>query len=281
MIKFLRQKYPSPVDGVQGFIVSAGIGVFIALFLWFFQPFDINIRDYSDGEVLFFGVISFAVFFCAHSLLPWMIPHIYDELKWTLSKQILFYLLITFTIASLNGLYINYLRDLDFSWSNYRIIIVQTTALGIIPISMYVLLSFYWKYSKMVQSAERLNNQLQPTEQESALERFQISTQIKGETFELQADSFLFAKSDGNYIEVFISGEKPKLYRMNLAQLEKQVSHCEYMLRCHRSFLVNAKHILRVSGNAQGLKLGLTGEENTVAVSRKYIPLIKAYMNKS
>ena len=280
MNKFLKQKYPSPAGGFEGFLISLGIGIFIAFFLWFFQPFDINIRGYSDGQILFFGVITFIGFVFGHSLLPLLFPNIYEEGKWTIRKQILFYLFITFLIASLNGLYINYLRDLNFSWTNYRIIIVQTIALGIIPISIYVLLSFYWKYSRMMKRAESLNDHLDLSKEDIGLDRFQISTQIKGESFELIEDSFLFAKSDGNYIEVFTLGEKPKLYRMNLSLLEKQLSNSEYMLRCHRSFLVNAKHILKVSGNAQGLKLGLKGGQKDIPVSRKYIPKIKTYLNK-
>ncbi|MEM6807571.1 MAG: LytTR family transcriptional regulator DNA-binding domain-containing protein [Bacteroidota bacterium] len=280
MNKFLKQKYPSPAGGSEGFLISLGIGLFIAFFLWFFQPFDINIRNYSDGEVLFFGVISFCVFFFGHSLLPLLIPTIYEEEKWTLSKQIIFYLCIVFVIASLNGLYINYLRDLSFSWGNYRIIILQTTALGIIVISMYVLLSFYWKNSRMIQKAESLNEQLKVEQEAVGLDSFRVSTQIKGESFEIKEDSFLFAKSDGNYIEVFESGQKSKLYRMNLSELEMQLSGSDYFLRCHRSFLVNATYILKVSGNAQGLKLGLKDGKSSVPVSRKYIASIKAYLER-
>lgn len=260
---------------------SLAIGIFIGFFLWFFQPFDINILGYTDLEIWFFGGISFTVFFIAHTLLPLIFPHIYPENKWTVGSQILFYLLILLLIATLNGLYINYLNDLRFNWANYGFIILRTLLIGIIPISLYVLLSFYWKHSNMSKRALSLRGILPKSSDPEEVPPYLIKTHIKGETFPLNEDTFLYAKASGNYIEVYVSQQKPSVYRMNLSDLGTQLHSSKQLLRCHRSYLVNVKQVRNITGNAQGLKLWLGETEDFVPVSRTYIDQVKASMASS
>jgi DNA-binding LytR/AlgR family response regulator len=42
------------------------------------------------------------------------------------------------------------------------------------------------------------------------------------------------------------------------------------MVKCHRAFLVNVKHIEYVKGNSQGLKLMLAAIDFEIPVSRNY-----------
>ena len=270
--------YPIPPSGIKGLIYALGIGVFISFFLWFFEPFNINIRAYSALQIGFFGVITFVVFSIAHTILPWLFPNLYQEKRWTVTSQVMFYLLILLCIASLNGLYINYLNDLNFSWRNYGVIITQTISIGIIPISLFVLFSFYWKFRSMTAQAASLNAPMADQGLDPPALSHRISTHIQGETFLLEEKSFLFAKASGNYIEVYQSEQRPTLYRMNLTDLGRQLANYNYMIRCHRSYLVNAKHIQKVTGNAQGLRLWLDESELIVPVSRTYIDKIKAFV---
>jgi len=266
--------YPIPVSGKNGFIFSLAFGLFIAFFLWFFEPFDMNVQEYSKLEILLFGIISFGVFFLAHTIIPLIIPNVYKEKNWTIYSQILFYVILSFAIATLNGLYINFRNDLSFSWSNYLLIITQTFAVGIIPITVSVLFSYYWKYKKIAEQSNAFNDKLD-TIKESQTHQYTIQSNIKNETFIIDDSTFLFAKSSGNYIEVFVADNPPKTYRMGLSSLEEQLSSNKLMIRCHRSYFVNTTQIIKVAGNAQGLKLWLKDEEY-IPVSRKYLSEIKA-----
>ena len=274
LLQYIQQPYPTPNSGKTGFLLSLGMGIFIAIFLLFFLPFDLNLLDYTFQEISFFGFITFVVFFVAHNLIPPLLPSLFKENKWTVGYQVLFYLAILFVIATLNGLYINHLNSLDFKWSNYWFIINRTIGLGIIPISLYVLVSHNWKFSKMVQNANQINQKLLPPSKEQVPFKQVIQTKLKEGSFTIEDHTFLFAKADGNYIHVYRLNQKPTMYRMNLIDFENQISNNQF-LRCHRSYLVNMLKVKKISGNAQGLQLWLEQNDVFVPVSRKYISKIK------
>ena len=275
-----KLSYPTPVSGWQGFLYSIAFGLFITLFLWFFEPFDINVKPYSFLEISFFGFISFGVFFLAHTLLPMTFSNIYKESNWTIYSQIIFYVILCFLIATFNGIYLNILLNLSFSWSNYLLIIMQTFAVGIIPITLYVLLSYAILYRKIVEQASLVDDKLTKLKNPSS-DIYTVRTDIKNETFNVDEDTFLYASASGNYIEVFITDNPSKIYRMSMAALEQQLSQSSFMLRCHRSYFVNMKQVQKVTGNAQGLKLWFKGEEQPIPVSRKYLEEVKSIFANS
>lgn len=271
--------YPIPSSGMKGFYYSSIFGLFITFFLWFFKPFDINTQEYSFYELLIFGVISFGIFFIAHTVLPLMKSDIYRESSWSIYSQIIFYIILSFAIATLNGLFINFRNDLGFSWTNYLIILIQTFAVGIIPITLSVLISYVLKYKKIANQSNYINSKIDKLITTND-EQYNIKSNVKSEALVLNESSFLFAKSSGNYIEIFVVGEKPKILRMGLLDLEKQLDANKYMMRCHRSYLVNTSQINKVTGNAQGLQLWLKNNQSTVPVSRKYIEKIREVFSK-
>ncbi|MEL7426966.1 MAG: LytTR family DNA-binding domain-containing protein [Bacteroidota bacterium] len=267
--------YPIPVSGIDGIIYALIFGLFITLFLWFFQPFGINNQEYSFLELLVFGAISFGVFAIAHSLLPFIKPNIYKESNWTIYSQILFYVVISLVIATCNGLYINFRNQLDFSWSNYWLIITQTFAVAVLPITLSVLLSYYLKYKKIAEQSGLIKGNIDRLETTKE-QQYTIQSKIKNETFLIDEMTFLFAKSNGNYIEVFTTNSSPKIFRLALSDLDEQLTTNRFMMRCHRSYIVNTKHIIDVTGNAQGLRLWFENQDTQVPVSRKYLDKVKA-----
>lgn len=278
-ISILNQGYPPPENSLKNGVISLLFGLFIASFLIFFEPFDINIRNYTTGELAFFGLITTLCFLFFQNLLPSLFPKFFHAKTWKVKHQIGYYLLLLFCISSLNGLYINYLRDLPFSWRNYGQIIVQTFGLGIIAIGLLVLLDFNWRLRKNLQQAAQLNQGLTRETQKLSGKSFTIQTDLK-ETFSLREKDFLFAQSSGNYLYIHRSHAPKALHRLSLNALERQLNS-DSLQRCHRSFLVNLRQVTHMEGNAQGLKLFFEESEEAVPVSRKYLDAIKAYIEPS
>ena len=50
-----------------------------------------------------------------------------------------------------------------------------------------------------------------------------------------------------------------------------------HIIKCHRAFLVNLRHVVKVSGNAQGYRLQVGECREEVLVSRAYIRVVKDY----
>ncbi len=285
MLQILERKYPAPRANTRSIIVSVLFGAFIALFLIFFEPFDIDISSSKNKkyQLLFFGLITTLVLTFFQYLLPKLLPKIFMDVHWRVKHQILFLGLILFTIATCNGLYTNHVNSLNFSWSNYWWIISRTFVLGGIPISFITLLDH--------QRREKLNSKdareiLKSRKENSFGPRdlsHTISSDLKDEKFTFQESDFHYAKAVGNYIDMFIMKEDlitTKTYRITLASFERQLDRSQSLKRCHRSYMVNLEKVTNISGNAQGLRLEIMDLGTEIPVSRKYIPLVRDYFQK-
>ncbi|RAJ37335.1 LytTR family DNA-binding domain-containing protein [Pedobacter cryoconitis] len=98
-----------------------------------------------------------------------------------------------------------------------------------------------------------------------------IKTQVKQDDFSLYLSDLLFAKAEGNYIELTSYKDaqlSTELKRISLTQFNSQISSHPNFFRCHRAYLVNMLLIENVSGNAQGYLLAFKATGAKVPVSR-------------
>lgn len=276
-IKVLNKAYPAPKGGQYELTIAFLFGLFIACFLIYFEPFDLNIARYPNKKltISFFGVISFGVIAVFIVLIPKLFPSLFTDEIWRVKHHIVYYLIVLFFIATLNGLYINYINDYLFRWSNYWWIITRTYALGIIPISLLVMIDYNRRLSANLKQASYLNS---TTDLHEQFPKVMLQLEKK-QTVILDDQSFLYIQADGNYLLLYqLKDEKvqKKLFRASLNEVMKQVNQ-SFVQRCHRSYIVNLKNISHVSGNAQGLKLELRGTETVIPVARSYISKIESY----
>ena len=275
----LNQAYPAPSSGIKSLATSFLFGLFIALFLWYFEPFDINQRRYEFWKLLGYGLItSLVLFLCLH-LMPLWWKGLFSDEHWKLKHQLLFYCLILFVIATLNGIYTNFINNLDFSWNNYWWIIHRTFALGGIPLTFITLVDYQRKTSAFNNQADEILQAKTAFAPEKNNQIYSIVTDLKDESFQFDEIHFLYAVAVGNYIDVYTQDgqtSKRKTYRLSLSSFEVQLKSSS-LVRCHRSYLVNLRKVEDISGNAQGLKLQLKGNVKNIPVSRKYVPSVKAF----
>lgn len=281
MLQLIEQKYPAPRPIIRSLIIAILFGIFIGLFLLFFEPFDINLSTSKNKvfETLFFGFITTFVLLIFLYILPSLFPRIFSDDHWKVKHQIIFYLIILFVIATLNGLYTNYIKSFKFSWSNYWWIISRTFALGGIPIAFLTLLDQKRKAKLNSDHALDILSTKKEVAKNSNGKIQQISTDLKNETFSFNENDFIYAIAVGNYIDMCILVEnslKISTYRVTLSSFEAQLDS-SILKRCHRSYLVNLKKVKNISGNAQGLKLEFEQFPEIIPVSRKYIPIVKRF----
>ncbi len=281
MLRILIQKYPAPTPVLRNLIIAILFGLFIALFLLFFEPFGLN-ESTSENKVfqlLFFGFITTAVLLIFLYFFPILFPKIFSDQHWKVKHQIMFYFVILFVIATFNGIYTNYINSLPFSWSNYWWIISRTFVLGGIPIAFLTLLDYQRKEKfNRNQANDIIRNKKEFLNSNETVHR--ISTDLKDESFSFNEDDFNYAIAVGNYIDVSILVEntlKRVTYRVTLSSFEAQLEEPSSLIRCHRSYLVNLKKVENISGNAQGLKFKLKNQSELVPVSRKYIPIVRQF----
>ncbi|RQO75211.1 hypothetical protein DBR43_07565 [Pedobacter sp. KBW06] len=102
-------------------------------------------------------------------------------------------------------------------------------------------------------------------------EKIFVKAHVKIDDFNFHPADFLFARAEGNYVEITMrraNGLQKELRRISLKQLELQLAGYEGFLRCHRAYLVNIQQVADCSGNSQGYLLSFDDVAEEVPVSR-------------
>ena len=98
----------------------------------------------------------------------------------------------------------------------------------------------------------------------------------------MRSENIRYAEAMQNYVTVwFLDNDslQKEVLRATVSSIEEQLSDCA-VIRCHRSYLVNVDAVEKVTGNAQGLRLKLSGiTQEEVPVSRSYINKIRAFID--
>jgi DNA-binding LytR/AlgR family response regulator len=91
------------------------------------------------------------------------------------------------------------------------------------------------------------------------------------ETLTFSVPDLLFIEADDNYCTVHWrtpAGIRNKLLRLNLKRIETQIAK-PFIVRCHRSYLVNSHAISNILGNTNGFKLKISNSDFIIPVSRQ------------
>lgn len=275
MFKFLRKPYPFNDDLKHNAKIILFITVGVLVFLVIFRPYDIkptaNLENFY--MILAFGIITFLSLSLNLLIFPSIFPKMFVSSNWNIRKEILWNLWLLFTISSGNLLYYQYLNILDFDLG----LILKIIIYGLIPISILITLNQDRLLRSNLKSAVELNIKLQ--ERKSIQEKmiFFESDYMK-DSLSIKVNSFLFARSANNYIEVFwLEGNsvKSQMVRTSLKNAEEILIDYKFIFKCHRSYIVNINHIDGITGNFQGYKLSIQNVDFPIPVSQNYISKFK------
>jgi DNA-binding LytR/AlgR family response regulator len=244
-----------------------------------FKPF--GLQAYAPAEqwlhALLFGVVTFVVSSACQVVLPRLLPPVFAEEHWKSWKEILFLLFIVFCISVGNYWLIQVLYEEPAGGRSFSYVIYMTVPIGVFPVACIVFVKQMRLYRQYAADARQVNQQMQTPVASPAAEvsRSETPVVLRGEgqkeRLELRPADILFIRSSDNYVEVFFrAGDaiRTELLRASLKNIEQQVSGLAGFFRCHRMCLVNLDAVERVSGNAQGLRLHMSGVAEPVPVSR-------------
>jgi hypothetical protein len=146
----------------------------------------------------------------------------------------------------------------------------RTVLIGMIPFLAISMMNLRYRLlgEKVVFSSAN-----QPTEPVNSVsgKPIRIISQLKKETLEFLPDQFVYAESDGNYVNFYLhrSGKVVKeMIRNSLGNIEVQFGEIPWFFRTHRAFIVNLKKVASAKGNTLGYRLKLTGIESEIPVAR-------------
>ena len=271
MLQFLNQ--PAPLIKTWPAILKRFflVGLFIAFFLMFFQPFGTaNVQ--MPNKLLFlsgYGWITFISMSLIMGGLPRLFPNFFEEEKWIVWKQMLFMTIGLSLCFLCCYLYLNLWFGWPLSISSFLGFYSIALAIAIMPIIVFTLVEYIIQLKNNQAVANTFNEQIHPSTPSDTI--LQFKDENDRVDFTIPLDQFLFIKAANNYVEVnYLEAEDVKKYllRNSIRNMEQQLTSAS-IKRCHRSYIVNMDQVGRITGNAQGHKLHFPfTAEYVVPVSR-------------
>ena len=271
----IKTKFSTPFPFVETVrdkvFLSLSFGGFIYVFLLLFQPFGIaNISFYKPVFVLGYGAITFLIVLASFLLYP-KISSDFDPDKWTVKKMFNYTFVQIISIALLNWIYTATVgRDIVEQYS-LLMFLFMTFSVGVIPTSLFVLLlERYLNYRNKKEAGQLTDNF---TEKLEHSQNIVINLGSQQDKLSLNLLDLLCIKSDGNYIEVYILEKdlvKKHLFRYPLSKIKQRLESYHQIIQCHRSYIVNTQHLVKISGNARNFNLHLNHLNFDIPVSRSF-----------
>lgn len=271
MLKLLNKPYPFNDNFKQNARVIFFISVGVFGFLFLFQPLQIDMLATRDKYflVIGLGVITFLSLSLNLLILPSLFPKIFIHRTWTIKKEIFWDLWILFTVSVGYYLYYKALGIMIFGFE----IIIKLILIAIIPTSVLITINRNLLLRTHLRTAQEINRKLHDN-REIAEKLVHFVSDYQKDTLSVKVSQILLIRSAGNYIEVFwkqAADASRQLIRYSLTNAEEVVKEYKFIMRCHRSFLVNVNHIDRVEGNSQGYRIYFDKIDFPVPVSKIYV----------
>ncbi|MDR2913639.1 MAG: LytTR family transcriptional regulator [Tannerella sp.] len=234
------------------------------------------------------GVISGMLI--AHYLIPSLFKSYYASENWTIGKDILHIVFSVFVVGITNGAVHGICQVLyqDASMQNFTNVFTElfVAALILSPVPVFVLaiMNYNRSLAFSLNQMQGLNALLVKKDNgDSASENDALLT-IAGDTKEqviLPADAIRFIEACGNYIKINYledNNSQQKILRTTIRQVENILTDYSFIIRCHRSFLVNIHHVAEVKGNSKGYRFIIRYTNQKIPISRAYAKNIKEKM---
>ncbi|MGB5357027.1 MAG: LytTR family DNA-binding domain-containing protein [Eudoraea sp.] len=272
-ITFLKQPYPFYYSGKSLWVIALLISLMSFLFNYFFEPFNVYSPEHKMDFIfisLLHGLnsslvlILLSIFFRKPSI----------QENWMVWQEMLLVLLFFFLVGIAQFLIRDIIYDNPNNWSIKYLLeeISNTFLVGF----LFLFILIPGNFSRLWNIHSKQAGLLNKIDKDSYINHtlLKIDTPIINERFTLELDHFLFAKADGNYVEIYLKGNPiiKLLKRIPIKELELLLSPYPFVIKTHRSYLVNTKGIKKVSGNAQGYRLEFSDFKEDIPVSRNRIP---------
>ncbi len=281
-LNFLSQPYPYYYNGKSLFFISFLIFILTFIFNYIFKPFNLVSGEHKF-EYVWICIIHATVAVLAFAIIV-VIVNIKssNEERWTVGKELLFIVTTLLFIGIAQFLIRDFIYFNPNNWSsNYFFEEIGHTFLeGLLFIFIIVPLNFNYLFYQNSKKAKEFKLDYSTKDITSFVT---IQTQVKDEIFDLDVSKLLFVKADGNYIEIFFTEEnsiRKLIKRITIKEFLSKLSAFSYIVKTHRSYLVNINKIINVDGNAQGYKLKLQSFPGEIPVSRNLISNFNEKMQK-
>jgi hypothetical protein len=248
------------------FFISTGVPLFLLLL----QPFGFILLPKNDKYYLIigFGVITFITLSLHLLFIPSLFPKTFSSSGWNVRKEIFWNLWILFSM--LTG-YFFYCKALDLLKFDFNLVI-KLILTAIIPITALIIINQNRMLRSRLKFAIDINKKLK--DHKEIQDKFiYFNSDYQKDSMAIKVNQLLFIRSANNYIDVFWKEGKlirNQMVRCSMAYAEELIKEHKFIIKCHRSFMVNINYIDRFEGNLQGYKLFFEDVDFPIPVSKSF-----------
>ncbi|MGV3611448.1 MAG: LytTR family DNA-binding domain-containing protein [Fluviicola sp.] len=260
---FLQKQIHFTASIQRKVLVGLILGVFLSFVIIVLQPFDTD-QFHSNHKILVLSI--FGILFC----LVFITYSIFENLWYSrvhkvwrgyheLISIVLFFTFVGSVIFLYNSLMIN---QQSYSVKNH-LLYLRTIVLAMVPV--LAPLTIYLR--------QKFGERIIPVPPHSMV----LIGENKNEILNLEKESLLFIKAVENYVEICFLDENKKPLSVTFRQTLSNLHHQNpFLIRCHRSYLVNRSTVKEISGNSQSAKISFIYGEEKIPLSKTYYKEVKA-----
>lgn len=280
MLQFLKKPYLLKDSFKRNLLIATIVSLFV--FIINYTLYDENSISQFNCSITILSFIFASVTFTVVLLVFYFFPKFFlsERIKenWTIFNEIVLIFFLHIFIAVFNILIISLFLVKDSYLLTFQTIFYSVLIAFVF--GFFPTLFIHWidytiqlKYAlkKVLDYNNKLENKMNqviPVYHDSVL---RLPSNKNNDAIVFDVNDLLFVKSEGNYIEVYTeeNGKIVKsLYRYSLQLIEEKLNRYQFVLRVHRSFIVNVYKVNKASGNARNYQLFFKGIEESIPVSR-------------
>lgn len=260
--------------------ISFAFGLFVFLFLYVFRPFylsqfQIIILEYTIG----IGLVTFLGAFFILLLPPFIFKNYFNEDNWTVGRNLFLILIAVLFVGSLLWYFGEMYKE---PYGLRKISLIEYLYYSLLVASLPVIFFLFFneknvreKRQKRIENIKELQKKKILEESKILKEEIKIYSDNKKENLTFNIKNLVYITSQGNYASFYLQKGKEnylkeKILRVTLTKIEEQLKEYPNIIRCHKSYIINANFIMDISGNARGYLLKSDMIPIDIPVSRKF-----------
>ena len=271
-INWLKKPYffnPSPKNHLT---LAFGVGFFIFIFLYTFQPFGMS--ELKGGLFFYclgFGGVTFFIQTLLFVFVPLVFKDLFNDENWTIGKNILFLFILILSISISNWFYNTQVQNTE-SWRllTLKEIFSYTFIISIFPVFIFTYLSEK-KYVLKNQNNNKKTFSFNKLKEQNNV--IKIYGDNNKEYISFKIDDLIYISSQGNYASFYLYSNniiEEKVIRNTLTNIITHIKQHSNIIRCHKSYIANAKFMDSISGNARGYFLESKLIDIQIPISRSF-----------
>lgn len=272
ILQLLQKPYPLHVQFSRSIGPLILFSTIVPLFLIVFQPFGIG-KSSCDWETAILAG-TFIPIFLGLSInfygIARLFPHLFDGNNWNVGKETVWAIWNFITIMFMVSIYWSLVPACGSSSIVWTEQILNALLIGLIPITICIYFNYSYMLRRKLVQAEKLNAILKEKISYHEHGQLNLTGANNSDKVSLITDNLLLIQSEDNYSKLIldVAGNiEKKLIRSSLKHIEDQIEY-PFIVKCHRSFIINLARVEDVSGNARDFKVKLKNYPDWIPVSR-------------